>query len=128
MCDAKWFLMSKWKISDIRSGFWQATIMYTSIVSRETFRISLMIAALNDLEVRLGDILNACVQAPIKEKVLTTLGPEFDKDTRKTAVIIRVFNGLKSTGASLVATLPDAWNSWVINLASLTQNCGLNQK
>ena len=31
-----------------------ATIMYTSIMSRETVRIALMIAALGDLEVELG--------------------------------------------------------------------------
>ena len=35
-----------------------ATIMYASIVSRETVRITLMIAALSDLEVKLDDILN----------------------------------------------------------------------
>ena len=36
-----------------------ATITYTSIVSRETVRIAWMIATLNDLEVKLGNILNA---------------------------------------------------------------------
>ena len=42
-----------------------ATIMYASIVSRETVRIALMITALNDLEFKLGDILNAYVQTPV---------------------------------------------------------------
>ena len=46
-----------------------ATIIYASIVSRKTFRIALIIAALNDLEVKLGDIMNTCVQAPITEMV-----------------------------------------------------------
>ena len=45
------------------------TIMYTSVVSRETVRIALIIAAFNDLEVKLGNILNAYVQAPATEKV-----------------------------------------------------------
>ena len=36
-----------------------STIMYASIVSRETTRIALMITALNDLEVKSGKILNA---------------------------------------------------------------------
>ena len=31
-----------------------ATILYASVVSRETVRIALMIAALNDLEVKTG--------------------------------------------------------------------------
>ena len=47
-----------------------ATIMYASVVSRETVRISLMITALNDLEVELG---NAYLQAPVTEKLWTTL-------------------------------------------------------
>ena len=34
-----------------------ATIMYTSGVSRETIRIALMIATINDLEIMSGDIL-----------------------------------------------------------------------
>ncbi len=36
-----------------------ATITYASIVSRETVRIALMLAALNDLQVNAGDVLNA---------------------------------------------------------------------
>ena len=38
-----------------------ATITYASVVSRKTVRIVLMIATLNDLEVKLGNILNAHV-------------------------------------------------------------------
>ena len=45
-----------------------ATITYESIVLRDTVRIALMIAALNDFEVKLGDILNAYVQAPVTER------------------------------------------------------------
>ena len=59
-----------------------------------------MIAALNDLEVKSGNILNAYVQAPVTEKVWTTLGPEFGKDARKTAAIVRAIYGLKSAGAA----------------------------
>ena len=77
-----------------------ATIMYASVVSRETDRIALMIATLNDLEVKLGNILNAYVQAPVAEKVWTTLSSEFSKDTRKNAVIVRALHGLKSVGAA----------------------------
>ena len=38
-----------------------ATIMYASVVSRETLRIALIIATLNDLKVESGDILHAYV-------------------------------------------------------------------
>ena len=69
-------------------------------MSRETVKIALIIANLNDLKIKLGDILNAYVQAPVKEKVWTTLGPLFGEDARKTAVIIRSLYGLKSAGAA----------------------------
>ena len=78
----------------------QATIRYVSVVSRETARIALIIDILNDLDVKSGDILNAYTQASFTEKVWTTLGPAFGKDTRKTAVIVRVLYGLKSAGAA----------------------------
>ena len=76
-----------------------ATILYASIVSRETVRIALMIAAPSDLMVKLGNILNAYVKAPVTEKVWTILGPEFSKDVRNIAVIVRALYGLKSAGA-----------------------------
>ena len=44
-------------------------IMYARVLSREMVRITLMIAALHDLEVKSDDILNAYVQAPVTEKV-----------------------------------------------------------
>ena len=77
-----------------------ATIMYASIVSRETVRIALMIAALNDLKVKSGNILNAYVHAPVTEKVWTTMGPEFVKDAEKTTVVISAVYGLKSAGGA----------------------------
>ena len=46
------------------------------------------------------DILNTYMQAPAKEKVWTMLGPEFGKDTRMTAVIVRSSYGLKSVGVA----------------------------
>ena len=48
----------------------------------------------------MGDILNAYIQEPVTEKVWTTLGPEFGKDTSKTAVIVIAFYDLKSAGAA----------------------------
>ena len=53
------------------------TNTFMSTVSREMVRIALMVATLNDLEVKLNTILSAYVQAPVIEKVWTTLGPEF---------------------------------------------------
>jgi hypothetical protein len=52
-----------------------ATITYASVVSRETMRLALTFASLNDLKVKVGNVLNAYITAPVKEKVWTILGP-----------------------------------------------------
>jgi hypothetical protein len=48
-----------------------ATITYASVVSRETMCLALTIASLNDLKVKVGDVLNAYITAPVKKKVWT---------------------------------------------------------
>jgi hypothetical protein len=73
---------------------------YASIVSREFVRIALTLAALNDLDVKMADIENAYLTAPITEKVWTLLGPEFGDDAGKRALIVRALYGLKSAGAA----------------------------
>jgi hypothetical protein len=64
-----------------------------------------MLAALNDLQVKAGDVLNAYITAPVKEKVWTVLGPEFGPDADKNAIIVRTLYGLKSAGAAFRAHL-----------------------
>ena len=48
----------------------------------DTVRIALMIAAVNDLEVKAGDVLNAYLTATNSEKIWTVLGPEWGPDRR----------------------------------------------
>ena len=76
------------------------TLTYASVVSRETVRIALTIAALNDLEVQTADVPNASLTAPCSELIHMTLGPEFGEDQGKTAVIVQALYGLTSAGAS----------------------------
>ncbi len=57
-------------------------------------------AALNDLNVKARDVLNAYITAPITEKVWTVLVPEFGIDAGKSAIIVRALYGLKSAGAA----------------------------
>ena len=80
---------------------------YSSVVSRETVRLALTLAALNDLEVKSGDIQNAYITAPITEKVWTVLGPMFGADAGKKAIIVRALYGLKSAGAAFRKHLAD---------------------
>jgi len=77
-----------------------ATNTYASVVSRESVRTALTLAALNDLEVKTADIENAYLTAPVTEKVWTILGPEFGEDAGKRAIVVRSLYGLKSAGAS----------------------------
>jgi hypothetical protein len=48
------------------------TITYVNVVSSETVHIALLMAALSDRNVKVGD-----VTAPITKKIWTILGPEF---------------------------------------------------
>lgn len=88
-----------------------AVMTYASVVSRETVRIALTIAALNDLEVKASDIQNAYLTAPCEEKIYTTLGPEFGEDKGKTAIIVRALYGLKSAGSSYWQHISDCMYS-----------------
>ena len=54
-----------------------SALTYSSVVSRDSVRISLTIAALNDLKVLACDIQNAYLTANPREKVYTIAGPEF---------------------------------------------------
>jgi hypothetical protein len=63
-------------------------------------RISLNLAALNDLDVKMADIENAYLTAPITEKVWTVLVAEFGYEAGKRALIVRALYGLKSAGTA----------------------------
>jgi hypothetical protein len=73
---------------------------YASIVSRESVRIALTLNALNDLDVKMADIENAYLKAPINEKVWTVLGPEFGDDAGKRALVVRALYDLNSPGTA----------------------------
>jgi hypothetical protein len=57
-----------------------SSITYSSVVSRESVCIALLIAALNDLEILSADIQNAYLHAKCREKIWTRAGPEFGSD------------------------------------------------
>ena len=84
---------------------------YSSVFGRETVRIALTIATLNDLQVKAGDVMNAYVTAPCSKKIWTVLGKEFGKDQGKKTILVRVLYGLKSSGAAFHAHLSDCMRS-----------------
>lgn len=73
---------------------------FSSVVSRDSVRIIMMLAALNDLDVKSTDIGNAYLNAPNKERFHVKCGPELfgPESAGKIAVIVRALYGLKSAG------------------------------
>ena len=76
-------------------------LCYSSVVSRDSVRISFLIAALNELNMFACDIGNAYLNAPCKEKIWFEAGIECGKNANGKAMILcRALYGLKSSGAS----------------------------
>ena len=77
-----------------------AHLVYSSVASRDSVRICLMLAALNGLDLKSADIGNAYLNARCKERVHVKVGPElFGKENEgKTAVIVQALYGLRSLG------------------------------
>ena len=72
---------------------------YAGVVSRESVRIALTYAALNELDVVAADIRNAYLQAPSSQKDYVICGPEFGLENQgKKALITRALYGGKSAG------------------------------
>jgi hypothetical protein len=82
----------------VAGGHWTdppTHITYSTVVSRDSVRMAFLIAALNDLEIFAADIGNAYLNAPMKEKVHTTAGPEFGPNrVGQTVLIVRALYGL----------------------------------
>ena len=85
-----------------------SVITYSSVVSRDSVRIALTIAALNGLKVMACDIQNAYLTADCREKIWTVAGPEFGSEAGNTIFIVRkALYGLKSAGAAFRSLLAD---------------------
>jgi hypothetical protein len=74
---------------------------YSSVVSRESVRIALLVAALNDLQICAADVTNAYINADCREKIWTIAGPEFGATEQGSVMVIKkALYGLKSSGAA----------------------------
>jgi hypothetical protein len=83
------------------------TMTYASAVLRESVRIALTLSALNDFDLKMADIENAYLTAPITENMWGVLGPEFGDDAVKRALIVQALYGLKSAGAAFMNHLAE---------------------
>ncbi len=84
-----------------------AAMTYSSVVSRDSVRIALTIAALNDLDIMACDIQNAYLTADCRERCWTIAGPEFGSEAGTPMLIKKALYGLKSSGAAFRAHLAE---------------------
>jgi hypothetical protein len=99
----------------VAGGHWTDAppqLTYSSVVTRDSVRIAFLIAALNELDILSADVGNAYLQAPVREKVHTTAGPEFGQNNiGRTVIVVRAMYGLKSSGAAWHAKLSETLRS-----------------
>jgi hypothetical protein len=87
-------------------------LTYSSVVTRDSVRIAFLIAALNELDILSADVGNAYLQAPVREKVHATAGPEFGQNNiGRTVIVVRAMYGLNSSGVAWHAKLCETLRS-----------------
>ena len=79
-----------------------ATMTYTSILYHETDCLAPVISALNNLEAKCVDVMNAYITAPTEEKIWKTVGPKFGPDYCKEVLVVHTLYGMKSAGAAFL--------------------------
>ena len=84
-----------------------SSITYSFVVSRDSVRIALLVAALNDLDVLACDIQNAYLSADCREKIYTVAGEEFGSEAGCVMIVKKALYGLKSSGAAFKSMLAD---------------------
>ena len=82
-----------------------SSLTYSSVVSRDSVRILLLIAALNGLDILTCDIQNAYLTAECREKIYTIAGPEFGSEEGSVMLVKMALYGLKSSGAAFRSKL-----------------------
>ena len=82
-----------------------SSIIYSSVVSRDSVRILLTLAALIDLDILACDIQNAYLTAKCREKIYTVAGPEFGSEEGTPMIVEMALYGLKSSGAAFRSKL-----------------------
>ncbi len=108
-----------------------STLTFASVVSRDSVRIALTIAALNGLKVMACDIQNAYFTADCREMISTQAGPEFGSEACTIFIVRKALYGLKSAEAAFVPFFLQRLSmTWVTVLRRLTwtYGCALRSK
>ena len=75
------------------------SLSYSNVVSRESVRIMFLVAALNDLDIKMFDIVNAYLNSETRERLWFTAGQEWGSRSGYEVIIVRALYGLKTSGA-----------------------------
>ena len=81
------------------------TLTYSSVVSRDSVRIALTVAAMNNLDILVCNIEGAYLTAKCRQKIYITAGPEFGSEQGSTMIVKMALYGLKSSGAAFRSKL-----------------------
>ena len=81
-----------------------SALTYSSVVSRDSVRIILLVAALNGLNIMACGIQNAYLTAGCREKIWTIAGPEFGLEKGMPMIIRKALYGLKSRRGCVLGT------------------------
>ena len=76
------------------------SLSYSTVVSRDSVRITFLLTALNSGEIISCDIQNAYLSAPCQEKFYHMAGEEFGSEKGKVFIVKRVLCGLRTSGTT----------------------------
>ena len=79
------------------------TLTCSSVISHDSVRIALTIAALNEMSVMACDIQNAYLTSDCREKIWTHAGPEFGSKSGSIMIVKKALYGLKGSGTAFRA-------------------------
>ncbi len=82
-----------------------STLTYSLVVSRDSVRIALTVAALNQSDILVCDIEGAYLTAKCRERIYVKAGPEFGSEQDSIMIVKMALYGLKSSGAALRSKL-----------------------
>ena len=92
-----------------------ADIIYVRAVSRETAKIALTLAAANEFTVKVAEIHNDYITAPIKEKIWTFTGREFSEHDGRKSILVCALYGLKISGDAFQNHLTECMHHMVFS-------------
>ena len=80
-----------------------ASLTFASVVSRDSVRIALLVAALHDLSVLACEIQLAYLNVNCRSRIDTIAGPEFGSEQGSVMIVKKALYGLKTSGAAFMA-------------------------